>query len=230
MNNEKIVVLPAYNEGRFISRIIFELKSNTDSDILVIDDGSTDDTYSKIQKSGVTHSIRHKKNSGYGKALIEGFKFAIGCNYEKIVTIDCDAQHEPEMVESFFKELDNTDIVSGSRYMEGSPVISGAPRDRIRINRVITSKINRITGYNLTDAFCGFKGYKSEAVKKLDLSVPGYGLPLQFWIQASRQGLKVKEVPVALIYHTRESFSGRLASPKERLKYYKEIIKNETKK
>lgn len=228
MNKNKLVILPAFNEGRVIHSILMALKSNTDADILVIDDGSTDDTYLKIKKSNMKCIIRHNKNMGYGYSLIEGFKYAVKHNYGKVVTIDCDAQHEPEAVESFFGEINGVDIVSGSRYMEDSTVISGAPRNRIRINRIITLIINNITGYNLTDAFCGFKCYKVESLKKLELTVPGYGMPLQLWIQASNGGLMVKELPVALIYHTRESFPGMLASPGNRLKYYRLIINNET--
>lgn len=227
VNKDKLVILPAFNEGRMIYSILDSLKSNTDADILIIDDGSTDNTYLEARKSGVNYIIRHRDNRGYGYSLIEGFKFAARHGYEKAVTMDCDAQHEPEMLEQFFEEIDGVDIVSGSRYMSVSPVISGAPRNRIRINRVITRTINKITGYNLTDAFCGFKCYKVESLRKLELTIPGYGMPLQLWIQASRNNLKVKELPVAVIYHTRESFPGQLASPGNRLRYYRRIIENQ---
>jgi dolichol-phosphate mannosyltransferase len=225
--NDKLVILPAHNEGRFIREIISQLRLRTDAHILVIDDGSTDDTFIKIKNSPADHVIRHAENQGYGKALIQGFGFALRHGYKKAVTMDCDAQHEPKMVEEFFRDLETADIVSGSRYMDSSPVVSGAPKERARINRIISRKINKITGYNLTDAFCGFKAYRAEGLKKLDLDIPGYGLPLQIWLHAARTGLTVKEIPVALIYHTREEFPGALASPAQRLKYYEDILRNE---
>jgi dolichol-phosphate mannosyltransferase len=227
LQKNKLVILPAFNEGRFISHILDNLKSNTDADVIVIDDGSTDDTYLKLKEIRDIFVIRHIKNMGYGFSLIKGFNYAIEHGYNRIVTMDCDAQHEPDMVEVFFKEINDTDIVSGSRYLKDSRIISGAPMQRIRINRIITGIINEVTNYNITDVFCGFKGYKTESIKKLNLSVEGYGMPLQLWIQASNKNLTVKEIPVPVIYHTRNNFSGRLALGSERLKYYKQIIKEE---
>lgn len=224
--NKKIVILPAFNEGRFISSILEELISNTDADILVIDDGSTDDTYIKVKKRGV-RCIRHPVNEGYGKSLNDGFRVAVNNGYLKAVTMDCDAQHEPRLVENFFDELSSADVVSGSRYLNDSPVITDAPKERMIINRIITKKINTFTGYNLTDAFCGFKSYRVECFKKLNLTISGYGLPLQIWLQSAKAGLKVKELPVALIYHTRAGFTGAIESPAVRLRYYNEIIKRE---
>ncbi len=227
---KKLIVLPALNEGRFIDSIIKRLKALSDAEILLIDDGSTDDTVYKAEKAGVDEVISHSYNRGYGKTLAEGFKYALDEGYEKIVTMDCDEQHEPEMVEKFFKESANSDIVSGSRYSQSSPRKTFVPAERYRINREITRKINKITGYNITDAFCGFKCYREKALEKLNITEDGYGMPLQLWIQAARTGLTVCEIPVALIYHTRESFPEELNNPEERLNYYMRVIGNEKKK
>ncbi|MFC2061123.1 glycosyltransferase family 2 protein [Elusimicrobiota bacterium] len=230
MDKNKLVILPAFNEGRFISEILARLQENTDADILVVDDGSTDDTYFKIQEAKIDHIIHHEENEGYGKSLIDGFDFAVENGYKKAVTMDCDAQHEPELVEQFFTYLNDADIISGSRYLTESPEKTDKPAQRVRVNRIITSIINTITGYDLTDAFCGFKGYSVEALKGMDLDIPGYGMPLQLWIQSANAGITVKEKPVALIYHTRQNFPGTLASARERLNYYRNIIKNEQRK
>ncbi|MGM0568096.1 MAG: glycosyltransferase family 2 protein [Elusimicrobiota bacterium] len=224
---EKLLILPALNEGRFIDEIIARIKSNTDACVLVIDDGSEDDTVFKAEFAGADFIISHKKNAGYGKTLAEGFSFALEKGYKKVITMDCDAQHEPEMIPLFFRELKNADIVSGSRYMKESKRKSRAPAQRYRVNREITAEINKITGYNLTDAFCGFKAYNINSLKKFNPSQSGYGMPLQLWIQAARAGLKVKEIPVALIYHTRDSFPLKIRNPRQRLKYYRDVIKEE---
>ncbi|MFW6134052.1 MAG: glycosyltransferase family 2 protein [Elusimicrobiota bacterium] len=230
MSENKIIILPAFNEGRTISSVISNVKKYSDADVLVVDDGSTDDTLVKIENAGVEYLIKHKKNRGYGRSLIHGFNFAFKKGYQKIVTMDCDAQHEPGRVEEFFLNIGEFDIVSGSRYLNSVPQFSGAPMQRIHINNIITEKINKITGYELTDAFCGFKGYNAEKLEKLKLDISGYGMPLQLWIQASNKVLTVKEVPVSIIYHSRACFPGKLASPEERLKYYNQIIENETAK
>ncbi len=224
---KKLVVLPALNEGRFLDSIIKRLKILSDADILVIDDGSTDDTVYKAESSGADKVISHPRNRGYGKTLAEGFEYSLDNGYEKTVTMDCDQQHEPEMVEQFFKEAELSDIVSGSRYTDRSPRRTFVPSERFRINRIITKKINEITGYDITDAFCGFKCYSAEALGKLKITEDGYGMPLQLWIQAARAGLAVREIPVALIYHTRESFPEEINNPEERLSYYMRVIEDE---
>jgi len=142
--------------------------------------------------------------------------------------MDCDLQHEPEMVPQFFAELDSADIVSGSRYFAEGKKDSEPPPDRHKINKEICEVLNRETNYNLTDAFCGFKGYRVEALKLLNLQEPGYSMPLQLWIQANRVGLSVREIPVARIYfNVKRSFGGGLDDPETRLKYYKETLERE---
>src|SRR5690606_12862504 len=120
--------------------------------------------------------------------------------------------------------------VSGSRYMVPAPAQRGAvPADRRRINQQVTQLINQLTGYKLTDAFCGFKAYRVPALARLRLSEPGYAFPLQFWIQAHRAGLTVIEHPVPLIYvpNFERRFGGELDDAQKRLAYYLEVIEKE---
>lgn len=220
-----LLILPVFNEEEYILEV---LESLPKIDILVIDDGSTDNTLKMLKQANITSLIQHKTNQGYGKSLIDGFEYAIKNNYTYIVTMDCDAQHEPEYIPVFFEELKNFDIVSGSRYLPTSPHFSKPPEDRVEINRFITHLICKYTRYKITDAFCGFKGYKVEALKKLNLTEYGYGIPLQLWIQAAKANLTLKEIPVPLIYHSQHrDFKGNFKSKDERLKYYLEVIKKE---
>jgi dolichol-phosphate mannosyltransferase len=102
------------------------------------------------------------------------------------------------------------------------------PQERYLINKEITGIINRITGFNVTDAFCGFKAYKVEKLKLMRLTEHGYGMPLQVWIQAWKLGLRVREIPVKLIYKDlSKQFMGILKNPVTRLSYYKNIIEKE---
>jgi dolichol-phosphate mannosyltransferase len=223
---ERLLILPVFNEEDYIIEVLESLPK--DVDILVIDDGSTDNTLKILEQAKIDFLIQHKTNQGYGKSLIDGFECAIKNNYTYIVTMDCDAQHEPEYIPTFFEELKNFDIVSGSRYLPTSPHFSKPPKDRVEINKFITQLICKYTNYNITDAFCGFKGYRAEALKKLHLTEHGYGMPLQLWIQASKANLSLKEIPVPLIYHTQNrNFKGSFKSKDERLKYYLEVIKKE---
>jgi len=165
--------------------------------------------------------------------LIDGINFARNNNYKYLLTLDCDEQHEPELIPQFFKEIkkERFDIVSGSRYLLTQKQTDPPPEDRYLINQQITQLINQITSYNLTDSFCGFKVYRVESLKKLELTEKGYGLPLQLWVQAYKNNLTVKELPVSMIYKDKNrTFGNYLDDPEKRLAYYQKIIDSEVKK
>ena len=226
-----LIALPAFNEKKDIGLIISQIKKY-DLDILVIDDGSTDGTQEQLSKIDNINTIVHEENLGYGRTIVDAFKYGISNNYDNIITMDCDGQHIPDEVQVFFAQIADYDIVSGSRYLiEDNQHNPKIPPDRYAINMEITQTLNKITKFNLTDTFCGFKAYKIDALKKMKLTENGYGMPLQLWIQAWELGLRIKEIPVKLIYNNdSRSFSGELDVPAIRLRYYKEIIEKEMNK
>ena len=223
-----LIALPAYNEKKEIGIIISQIKKY-DLDILVIDDGSTDGTQEELTNIENINTIVHEKNLGYGQTIIDAFKYGISNSYDSIITMDCDGQHIPDEVQIFLTQISNYDIVSGSRYLiqanKSDPQI---PPDRYAINMEINQILSETTNLNLTDSFCGFKAYKTEAIKKMKLTEKGYGMPLQLWMQAWKLGLSIKEIPVELIYNNADKrFNGNLDNPTIRLNYYKEIINRE---
>lgn len=232
--NKYLVIIPVYNEENALQAITKEIKNTTTIvDILVVDDGSTDDTFEVIKSMENIAYIRHINNKGYGKTLIDGFRFAIRKGYDSVITIDSDKQHQPREI-NLFIQANNTidaDIISGSRYLNVShKKIASAPPDRLKINRKITEQINKMTGFQLTDAFCGFKLYKVSALNKLNLTEYGYGMPLQLWIQAWKQKLTVREVPVALIYFDQKPYqTSSWSNMFSRYKYYLQTIQKEIK-
>jgi dolichol-phosphate mannosyltransferase len=142
--------------------------------------------------------------------------------------MDCDGQHEPSRATSVIAALDNADIASGSRYLEHFSTDVSAPADRMQVNQIITSELIASLGLNLTDAFCGYKGYRIAALSKLNISETGWGMPLQVWVQAARLGLRIKELPVPRIYlDATRSFGTTLDNANERLEYYRRVIKKE---
>jgi dolichol-phosphate mannosyltransferase len=92
------------------------------------------------------------------------------------------------------------------------------------VNHSVTAEINAVTGWDLTDAFCGFKGYHVSAISRLVLSEPGYAMPLELWAKAWKAGLSVVEIPVERIYCDHErSFGAHLDDPERRLRYYMDV-------
>ena len=239
-NTESLILIPIYNEQKHIFNVLREVRKYSPEDLLVINDGSTDESKDIVEEiascaklKGKLIIINHLKNEGYGKSLIDGINFAQDNNYRYLLTLDCDEQHEPELIPQFLKETkrEKFDIISGSRYLSFQKQIDAPPEDRYTINRKITGLINEITGYGLSDSFCGFKAYRMEGLKKLELTERGYCLTLQLWIQAYKNNLTIKELAVSMIYKDKDrTFGNYLDNPKKRLAYYQKIIDIEVKK
>jgi dolichol-phosphate mannosyltransferase len=219
-----LTAIPVYNEERHLEDVLHEVRRYS-SEILVVNDGSADRTAELLARQSGLHVITHERNQGYGAALISTFKFAVCRGYEVLVTMDCDGQHEPARIPVLLEALDDVDLVSGSRYLRDFRQNTPTPHDRQQINRLITHELNARFGLNLTDAFCGFKAYRVEALSKLRITETGWGMPLQLWVQTARRGLRIKEVGVPRLYlDASRAFGGVLDNAEERLAYYRRII------
>ena len=231
MSPRILTALPVYNEAGHVPGILASVRQFS-NDILVVNDGSSDGTAEALAKESGIHVVTHPRNQGYGAALRSAFNFALNHDYDVLVTIDCDGQHQPELIPAMAAALDadgeEWDIVSGSRYLKQFDGDSLPPEDRRRINMEITKALNRRLGLNLTDGFCGFKAYRVPVLKLLNVTELGYAMPLQVWVQAVAQGLRITEFPVPLIYldETR-SFGGSLDDSRKRLQHYRDIINRE---
>lgn len=217
------VVMPVYNEGQTVAGVLDAVREHFDGWLVVVDDGSTDGTMAAIAARGDVMLCEHPENRGYGASLRTGFQAALRLGATTIITMDCDGQHEPRHITEFCARLREcgTDVVSGSRYLPGSANGDAAPRDRLAVNERVTALINATTGWSLTDAFCGFKAYTAEALKRVAIDEPGYAMPLEFWARAWRAGLTVCEMPVERIYFDHDrSFGEHLDDPDLRLEYY----------
>jgi glycosyltransferase involved in cell wall biosynthesis len=219
-----ITALPVYNEKNHVEGVLAGTL-NYSPEVLVVDDGSNDGTSELLAARSDIRLIRHERNRGYGAALMSAFEYAISRGYDALVTIDCDGQHQPQLIPRFLEALESADIVSGSRYLRRFPGDTEPPEERQRINRDITAELNRLLGLKLTDAFCGFKAYRTSALARFRLVETGYAMPLELWVQAKSLGLQIVEVAVPLIYLDLErSFGGALDQAETRLTVYRKVI------
>jgi dolichol-phosphate mannosyltransferase len=229
MSNRTLTALPVYNEVRYVTGVLDDALRYS-QDVLCVDDGSTDGTSEVLRAREDILLVAHERNRGYGAALKSAFAFAIGHDYDVLVTIDCDRQHEPKRIPEFVEACHSTgaDIVSGSRYLEPFPGADAPPEQRRRINQVITEELNRSLGLNLTDAFCGFKAYRVAALAKMEATEirdDGYAMPLELWVRAVDYGLRIVELPVPLIYlDESRSFGGSLDDGDTRLAVYRRVF------
>ncbi len=224
MSQRYLTALPVYNEAKHVGPVLAEVRRYA-QDILVVNDGSTDGTGELLAAEPGLRIVTHQKNRGYGAALRSAFEYAVQHRYDVLVTIDCDGQHQPQMIPQFFAETEGCDMVSGSRYLAPLTGDNPPPADRRKINELLTARLNERLGLQLTDAFCGFKSYRVCRLPELEITDNGYAMPLELWVQAAHQGFRIKELAVPLVYlDLARSFGGALDDADTRLAHYYEIL------
>ncbi|MFM9069649.1 MAG: glycosyltransferase family 2 protein [Planctomycetota bacterium] len=224
MTIRALTALPVFNEARSVSRVLDEV-CRFSSDVLVVDDGSSDGTADILSQRKDVRVETHVKNQGYGAALRTAFQYALQHQYDVLVTIDCDGQHEPQLIPDFVQACRDVDMVSGSRYLKRFPGDSQPPAERRRVNETVTALVNERLGYSLTDGFCGFKAYRVAALQQLNITETGYAMPLEVWVQAACLGWRIVEFPVPLVYlDLTRSFGGSLDDADRRLAHYFQVF------
>lgn len=220
-----LVAIPVYNEAGYLPRVLAAVR-NYASDIVVVNDGSTDETPTLLDHAPDVFTITHPENRGYGQSLIDAFAFADARGYDWIITMDCDEQHEPAQIPEFVAAMERSsaDLISGSRYVQSFDGDDPAPEDRRRINQLVNQLMHELVGLELTDSFCGFKAHRVASMRRLALTEPGYAFPMQFWVRFARAGMQLEELPVRRIYRdSSRAFGGHLDDSRARLQHYLEV-------
>jgi dolichol-phosphate mannosyltransferase len=218
-----------HNESAHLERVLCAVRRRA-RHVLVVDDGSTDDTPRLLRRCSDVAVVRHVENRGYGQSVIDAFAYGAENDFDWVITMDCDEQHEPAQIPEFEAQAarDDADVISGSRYLRTHPADDAPPPERYEINLAINRVLRQQLCLELTDSFCGFKAHRIAAMQRLRLDVPGYAFPLQFWVQCVRNGLRIREIPVRRIYRDRSrSFGGTLDDPDARLKHYLHVFSRE---
>ena len=224
-----LVAIPVYNELKYVEHVLDKVRRFHDH-ILFVDDGSDDGTAELLAGHDDIQLVRHDRNRGYGQSIIDAFNYADRHRYDWVITMDCDEQHEPEMIPEFKRLIasDRWDLISGSRYIQTRTDDDLPPGDRRAINQTITAALNDLFHLGITDAFCGFKAHRVGSMVSLGLDETGYAFPLQLWPRVARAGLRLTEIAVRLIYNdpTRH-FGGDLDDAQKRLRHYLDVLERE---
>ncbi len=189
-------ILPAYNEELCISGIILGSKKYVDR-IIVVDDGSTDNTV-KIAELAGAEVISHSYNLGKGAALKTGFEAAKSSDI--IVTIDSDGQHHPKEIPKLVTPIINgeADIVNGSRYINGNKKDTPSYR---RIGQTVLDKATNLNGgLNITDSQSGFRAFARHSLPAFRFSSSDFGIESEMLTDAANAGLRIKEVEINVRY------------------------------
>ena len=193
-----IIIIPAYNEEKRIASVLKDVKKYK-LPIIVVDDGSTDNTYAVAKKARAI-VLRHRVNLGKSKgaALKTGVEAAFRLGADAVILLDSDGQHKARDLPKFIKALESGkyDIVFGSRNLS-----HGVPLIRFLGNKFASVLVSFLFNIYISDIPCGYKAFTKKAYKKIVWESVGYGVETEIAIRAGSTGLRRCEVSVATVYY-----------------------------
>jgi glycosyltransferase involved in cell wall biosynthesis len=196
MNKDVLIILPAYNESVVISSVISDIIKEGFNNILVVDDCSSDNTFSIAEQAGAI-VLKHPINRGAGAATATGIEYAKRNNFEKIILMDSDGQHSSKDIKKLLVELENFDVVIGSR-MIGN--LESMPVQRKLANRVGSLVTLFFFGKFVHDSQSGFKAFNKRATDCIKITFDRYEFCSEIVGEISNHSLTVKEVPIKILY------------------------------
>jgi UDP-N-acetylglucosamine---dolichyl-phosphate N-acetylglucosaminyltransferase len=190
------VIIPAYNEEKYISYVIQGAKKHTDN-IIVIDDGSKDNTFKIAQENGAK-VYRHLVNRGLGGALGTGIKAALLSGADIIITLDADGQHSPNEIPKIIEPIikNEADMVIGSRFLTRQKM----PFFRRWGNYFFNLITFFLFGLWSSDSQSGFRAFNRKAVQSLEVQTNGMEISSEILKEIKINNFKIKEVPIKSIY------------------------------
>lgn len=191
--SDLFVIIPAHNEENHIAPVVQKTKRYA-SNILVIDDGSTDNTSAVAEKNGMT-VLRHIVNLGKGAALKTGCEYALKKGARRLIFMDADGQHKPEDIPRFMKALNGVDVVFGSRGLNKKmPFV-------LKFGNWFINNVNTaLFGIRLGDTQSGYRAMTAEAYKKIRWTAMSYGVESEMIANVGKKGLKYREINIETIY------------------------------
>ncbi len=190
-----VAVMPAYNEESYIGTMVLKVKQYVD-EVIVIDDGSKDNTSQIARLAGAT-VVRHDKNQGYGAAIQSALVEARRRAPDVLVLLDSDTQHNPEEIPRLIKPVrEGFDLVIGSRELQKNNI----PRYRRIGQKVLSYSTHVLSREKVIDSESGFRCFSKKAIHVLELKENGMAVSAETIAEAVGKGLKVTEVPISIIY------------------------------
>lgn len=203
---KSIVVIPTYNEIDNISNLIKAIHNSVpETDILIVDDNSPDGTADAVREmmkyDNKLKLLFREKKMGLGTAYCAGFKYCLEQNYDYILQMDADFSHDPNELPRFLEEIENYDLVIGSRYVTGVNVINW-PLTRLMLSYGANVYSRIITGMPLRDGTGGFKCFRASMLRHINLSeikTNGYGFQIEMNYRMWKLGSRIKEMSIIFV-------------------------------
>jgi glycosyltransferase involved in cell wall biosynthesis len=200
---KSIAVIPCFNEENFIGDIVTRARKYVDT-VVVIDDGSTDNT-SEVAKAAGAEVIRHERRRGAGAATKSGFEAAKTNNADILVTLDGDGQHNPDEIPQVLAPVlrGEADLVIGSRFLLQN--IKKVPKYRKFGINIITWLYNLGSKKRVSDSQSCFRAYSRKSLEAVTITENGFSFSVEVLIQARKKGFVITEVPTSCVYHSQGS-------------------------
>jgi len=202
MISRLIALIPAYNETARVRDVVTQTRQHVD-EVVVIDDGSTDDTAVTAENAGAK-VLRHDRNRGKGGAIATGLDFFRRSDAEFAIFLDADGQHDPAEIGKFVEtaECEHADVVVGTRMND----VRDMPQLRLWTNQFTSWVTGHLARQKIPDSQCGFRLLRRSVLKDLNFSTVQFETETEMLIQAGRAGRKIAHVPIRTIYeHGRTS-------------------------
>jgi len=198
-----LIIIPTYNEIENLPLMIPALEAlDLGLEVLVVDDGSPDGTGAWVKEQQATrphlHLIQRSGKLGLGSAYVAGFRYALEHGFDFVFEMDADFSHDPVYIKDFLAAIHDADLVIGSRYINGVNVVNW-PMSRLLLSYFANMYARWITGIPVRDATGGFKCFRAEALRKLDLdgiSSGGYSFQSEVNYKLWRKGCRIPEIPI----------------------------------
>ena len=198
------VIIPAFNEEQTIGQVLAALRAlPLEKQIIVVNDGSTDETYTVLEELRATHEltvVHCQENRGKGFAIRSGLPHVKG---EVVVIQDADMELDPADIPELVKPLEkeNVQVVYGSRFLNGR---GNASLQNFIANRILATYTNLLYGCRITDESTGYKAFSTELITRLELTCEGFEFCPEVTAKILRAGYRIHEVPVSYVPRTKK--------------------------
>jgi dolichol-phosphate mannosyltransferase len=203
MASETLIVVPTLNEAGNVDPLLTVLLGETDADLLIVDDGSTDGTPERLAAWQARYPdrltvVQRGRRLGLGTALKLGYGHALTHGYDRLVQMDADLSHDPRAVPGLLRALDDADLVLGSRYVPGGRSERWS-RHRVALSWAAIALARTLSGVPVRDITSGFRAFRRvtlEVIEPETLTAAGFGIQVETTARAHRAGLRVREAPI----------------------------------
>ncbi|HYR51115.1 MAG TPA: polyprenol monophosphomannose synthase [Candidatus Dormibacteraeota bacterium] len=201
-----LVIIPTYKERENLTELLRQIfAQNLPLEVLIVDDNSPDGTGAVADQLAAAdprvHVMHRPGKMGLGSAYVAGFKYALERGYDAVFEMDADFSHNPDSLPQFLRELENADLVVGSRYLHGVTVVNW-PLKRLILSYGANVYSRVITGIPIKDLTGGFKCFRRQVLEAIDLNrvkSDGYGFQIEINFKAWRKGFRIKEIPILFV-------------------------------